>query len=90
MIPTTNDTTQLVIQRAENGVVITRTNPGDAPQIMVIEQGEDDEAETLANLCWAIIDLGWLGNGTRYSAKRCVVRVEPGDKYEPPVEGALL
>ncbi len=72
------------IRRAANGWILKTqclwVDPGD-PDELVCQEEYDDEVDCFAGFLWSI-DEHFGPSTSRYSPKRIVVRVEPGDKFE--------
>ena len=76
----------IAFRRAENGSivdVVSGENVGDV-QTFVHQDGDfpGDDVEAFADLL-RLIEEQWGPTTSRYSPKRIVIRVEPGDKYDP-------
>ncbi len=76
----------MVIKKVENGYILETTS-GEETSIKVVEaKCEDEEVEAFRDLLWEINDA--VGPMTsRYSAKRIVVSIEPGDKHSDGQDG---
>ncbi len=74
------------IRRADNGVIlqVEDDTPDSTIEEVVWQEREDDEVEAFADFLRYLVDHYGPSTG-RYSPKRIYVRVEPGDKYDPPV-----
>ena len=72
------------IRRVQNGAVLrVETNGEDSGEEIVYQEQEDDEIEAFADFLLHLVD-HYGPTTSRYSLKRISVRVEPGDKNEPP------
>lgn len=73
------------IRRVQNGAVL-RVEPGypDAEtEEVVYQETETDELEAFADFLRYLVD-HYGPHTSRYSPKRIYIRIEPGDKFEPP------
>jgi len=72
------------IRRVQNGAVLrVETNGEDSGEEIVYQGQEDGEIEAFADFLRHLVD-HYGPTTSRYSPKRITIRVEPGDKYEPP------
>ena len=79
------------IRRVQNGVVL-RVEP-DGPDAeaeeIVYQETETDELEAFADFLRHLVD-HYGPHTSRYSPKRIYIRVEPGDKFEPPANQEIV
>jgi hypothetical protein len=67
------------ITPAANGYILRSTDPDDPA--VVYQDTSPDEVEAFADFLRLLLDT-YGPSTSRYSPKRVVIRVEPGDKYE--------
>ena len=78
------------IRRVQNGAVLLVESEGkDSGEEIVYQEQEDAEIEAFADFLRHLVD-HYGPTTSRYSPKRISIRVEPGDKYEPPAYTAAL
>ena len=73
------------IRTAQNGVIL-KIDHGDSeadPEEVVYQEQDGNEIEAFADFLRCLDD-NYGPQTSRYSPKRIVIRVEPGDKYEEP------
>jgi len=76
--------TSVAIAPARNGWVLTITSSqDDEPEMAVYQQSyeHEDDVEAFADLLWFLND-EYGPVTSRYSPKRIVIRIEPGDKHD--------
>ena len=71
------------IRGANNGVILRIDIDGEEAQEIVYQEREGGEIEAFADFLRTIVD-DFGPTTSRYSPKRIYIRVEAGDKYEPP------
>lgn len=76
------------IRRVKNGIILemveSPTETGEKSEIVYQEKyDEEDDVECFADFLRYLSDQ-YSPSTDRYSPKRIYIRVEPGDKYEPP------
>jgi hypothetical protein len=72
------------IRRVQNGAVLrVETNSEDSGEEIVYQEQEDDEIEAFADFLRHLVD-HYGPTTSRYSRKRISIRVDPGDKHDPP------
>ena len=74
----------MAIAPARNGWVLTITSSqDDEPEMAVYQQSyeHEDDVEAFADLLWFLND-EYGPVTSRYSPKRIVIRIEPGDKHD--------
>lgn len=71
-------------EHAANGIVLKVFDvDGTIEETLVYQERDDDEVEAFAEFLWDLSER--CGPSTsRYSPRRIVIRIEPGDEYEPP------
>jgi hypothetical protein len=75
------------IRHVQNGVVLEIWDRGDGESHEIVyQETETDEVEAFADFLRYLVD-HYGPTTSRYSPKRVVVLVEPGDKYSPPPDG---
>ena len=75
------------IRRVQNGAVlhVEPDYPDAKAEEVVYQETEMDEVEAFAEFLRHLVD-HYGPHTSRYSPKRIYVRVEPGDKFEPPAK----
>ena len=72
------------IRRVQNGAVLRVESEGeDSDKEIVYQAQEDDEIEAFADFLRHLVD-HYGPTTSRYSPKRISIRVDPGDKHDPP------
>ena len=72
------------IRRVQNGAVLRVEMDGaDSGEEIVYQEQEDAEIEAFADLLRHLVD-HYDPTTSRSAPKRISIRVEPGDKYDPP------
>jgi len=72
------------IRRVQNGAVLRVESEGEySGEEIVYQEQEDGEIEAFAAFLHHLVE-HYGPTTSRYSPKRITIRVEPGDKYEPP------
>ncbi|MCX6924077.1 MAG: hypothetical protein NT154_12840 [Verrucomicrobia bacterium] len=76
---------KFAIRRVQNGAVlrVEPDHPDAETEEVVYQEREDDEIEAFADFLRHLVD-HYGPHTSRYSTKRIYIRVEPGDKLEPP------
>lgn len=82
---------KIEIRNVANGVVlqIEPEQPGDEAQEIVYQAHDHAEVEAFAEFLRYLVD-HYGPHTSRYSPKRIYVRVEPVDKFEPPVNKEIM
>lgn len=77
------------IRRVQNGAVlrVESEGPDAEAEEVVYQETETAEIEAFADFLRHLAD-HYGPQTSRYSPKRIFIRVEPGDKYAAPAEGA--
>jgi len=72
------------IRRVLNGAVLRVESEGDgSEEEIVYQEQDDDEIEAFADFLRHLVE-HYGPTTSRYSPKRISIRIDPGDKYEPP------
>jgi len=72
------------IRRVQNGIVLrVEADSEEGADELVYQERESDDVEAFADFLRELTDQ-YGPTTSRYSPKRVYIRVEPGDKYEPP------
>jgi len=71
------------IKYAKNGVILEYLNEDGTREKFVYQETEGNEIEAFVDFLYLILE-NYGPATSRYSPKRIYIRVEPGDKYEPP------
>jgi hypothetical protein len=72
------------IRRVQNGAVLRVESYGeDSGEEIVYQEKEDGEIEAFTDFLRHLVE-HYGPTTSRYSPKRISIRIDPGDKYEPP------
>lgn len=72
------------IRRVQNGAVLRiESEDEDSGEEIVYQEQEDAETEAFADFLRHLVE-HYGPTTSRYSPKRISIRIDPGDKYEPP------